>query len=194
MQQDNASLCSVLSEKIWTPYVNSSIETRLAILNFFERNDPLKKCRTLLGFYYPIFQNYSAIESASSPYLPRAQTNCSIITTQQYGGGKPMGPGSGPGAVGAGTAGAPRRHPDFAKAEGYLGGGAAGGAGGAPAGQPGARFGGAWGAGFPRAPQPPAPAQPWRPPPPQQPPGAWPHQPYQQVPTKWHPSVNLPWL
>ncbi|KAI8437505.1 hypothetical protein MSG28_011819 [Choristoneura fumiferana] len=97
-----------------------------------------------------------------------------------YGGGKPMGPGSGPGAVGAGSAGAPRRHPDFAKAEGYLGGGAAGGAGGAPAAQPGARFGGAWGAGFPRAPQPPAPAQPWRPPPPQQPPAAWPHQPYQQ--------------
>ncbi|KAL0868394.1 hypothetical protein ABMA27_007907 [Loxostege sticticalis] len=99
----------------------------------------------------------------------------------EYGGGKAMGAGAG----GPAPAGTPRRHPDFAKADGaYAGPGAAPGAGGpgagtagAPAASP-ARFPPAWPQPFPRA-QPPSPQPPWRPPPQQQPPPAWPHQPYQ---------------
>lgn len=91
----------------------------------------------------------------------------------------------GAGAGGPAPAGTPRRHPDFAKADGaYAGPGAAPGAGGPGAGTPGApaaspaRFPPAWPQPFPRA-QPPSPQPPWRPPPQQQPPPAWPHQPYQ---------------
>ncbi|XP_035452854.1 trithorax group protein osa isoform X5 [Spodoptera frugiperda] len=100
-----------------------------------------------------------------------------------YGGGKAIGAGAPP------AAGAPRRHPDFAKGEPAYGGagaapGPAPGAAGAGAGAaPGARFGAAWGASFPRAPAPPAPAAPWRPQPGAPQPPNWTHPPYSNTPS-----------
>ncbi|OWR45101.1 hypothetical protein KGM_207345 [Danaus plexippus plexippus] len=93
----------------------------------------------------------------------------------------------GGGASAGGPAGAPRRHPDFAKQEGYAGPGGPGG----PAGA--ARFaGGGWAGGFPRG-GPPAPA--WRPPAPlphaphhpHQP--AWPHHQPHQPHQPYHPPT-----
>lgn len=101
----------------------------------------------------------------------------------QYGGGKQLGAGAVP------SGGAPRRHPDFAKGEGQYagaGGGAPGagaGAGAAPGAPAPARFGSSWGGAYPRAPQPPAPAAPWRPQP-GAPQPQWSHPPYQ-------PPVNI---
>ncbi|XP_072933275.1 trithorax group protein osa isoform X3 [Epargyreus clarus] len=110
----------------------------------------------------------------------------------EYGGGKGATGAAGGAGGAAAVAGAPRRHPDFAKGEGY-----AAGAGGA-----GARFAPpAWGGGFPRA-QVPAPAPAWRPGAPHPPPlqhaplaqhaqPAWPHQPHHQYqPTGAGPGVG----
>ncbi|XP_063361134.1 trithorax group protein osa-like [Cydia amplana] len=105
---------------------------------------------------------------APLPAAPRAY---------HYGAGKP---GMGPGAAGAGTpgagpgaaAGAPRRHPDFAKAD-YAPPGPGPGPAASSAAPP--RFPAAWPGPFPRQQPPPQPA--WRPP--HQPPQPWPpHQPY----------------
>ncbi|XP_069361885.1 trithorax group protein osa isoform X3 [Maniola hyperantus] len=86
--------------------------------------------------------------------------------------------GAGAGAANAAAAGVPRRHPDFAKAEGGFPPNASA-AGGAPT-----RFaGGAWGGAFPRA----APAPAWRPPAP------LPHAPLHHAPPWPQPHPHQPY-
>lgn len=141
----------------------------ISFLSFF--SNILNLCTKVVVETFGLINSECEIRIRLSSFLEHMLIRlCGVL---QYGGGKPPVPV-------ATNAGTPRRHPDFAKAEGY-----AGPVPGVPnSGSPqsvGARFGGAWGNAFPRGPQTQSPTAPWRPPSGAAQQTGWPPQPYQQV-------------